>query len=155
MTDRPRIWLTEWEAAKHVDRSRYTIRDWRVRGFVQARKRKNLWEFDRDSLDHVKSLMAFKYQERLVIHWAREEAFEYLFECLRQRIPFPNDSGLARMMQVTQPQARAWRSQWLKALKSDLWLRSDEEIAVRVNTTVSAVAQARAIYETSLRNRFR
>lgn len=155
MNDAPRIWLTEWEAAEYVGRSRLTIRDWRVRGHVQARKRKQTWEFDRDSLRNCRDRMAWKQSDRLVVHYGREEAFEYLNECLRQKVRFPNDPGLARMMNVSYPQARAWRNQWLKTLKADTWDHSDEEIARRVNGSVFAIAEARAAYQAKLRSKFR
>lgn len=153
--DAPRLWLTEFEAAELVGRSRYTIRDWRVRGHVQARKRRQTWEFDRDSLRNCRDRMAFNYRDRVVVHWGRAEAFEYLNECLRQKIRFPSNVGLARMLDVSHAQASAWRRQWLRTLTADTWNHTDEEISVRVNSSVPNIAAARAEFEASTRSIFK
>ena len=61
------VWLTVEEASKLVDRSHFTLRDWRVRGYVVARTRKDTWEFDRDSLLKAKQLMEWRYQHRRIV----------------------------------------------------------------------------------------
>ena len=61
------IWLTVEEASKLVNRSPLTLRDWRTRGQVVARQRKNTWEFDRDSLLRAKELMEWRYEHRRIV----------------------------------------------------------------------------------------
>lgn len=137
------IWLTEHEACKYADRSPLTLRDWRTRGHVVARQRKNTWEYDQESLRRHRQYLHWRESDRLVVRPERVEAFQWLSECVRYKIPFPSDSGLARIAGCSGSQARAFKKQWLGRCRADTWDRSDAEIAARVNTTVRAVEEAR------------
>ena len=61
------IWLTVEEASKLVGRAPLTLRDWRTKGFVVARQRKNTWEFDHDSLLKAKEFMDYQYAHRRIV----------------------------------------------------------------------------------------
>lgn len=61
------MWVTEFEAAKLVDRSRVTISDWRRARFVVARKRRGLWLYDRDSLLRARDRMVWNYSHRRIV----------------------------------------------------------------------------------------
>lgn len=65
--EKPVIWLNEFEAAKYVNRSRYTLRDWRISGIVIAKRRGELWWFDRQSLEHALATMRRNYTHRRIV----------------------------------------------------------------------------------------
>lgn len=149
------IWLTEDEACKYANRSRLTLRDWRTRGQVVARRRKGVWEFDQESLRRRREFLHWREQDRLKIRPERAEAFQWLSECVRYKIPFPTDKGLATIAGCSHSQAREWKKQWLGRCRADTWDRSDAEIAARVNTTIRAVEQAREDWRKRQQSKFK
>lgn len=149
------IWLTEHEACKFANRSPLTLRDWRLRGQVVARKRKGVYEFDQESLRARRQFLNWRETDRLVVHPDRVEAFQWLSECAAYKLPFPSDPGLAAMMGVSSAQSRAWKKQWLGRCGAATWDKSDAEIAARANTTVRAVEEARKDWQKRRSSKFK
>lgn len=52
------------QAAKLVDRSKWTLRNWRLKGWVSAVKKGDAWFFDRDSLLAARERAERHYRDR-------------------------------------------------------------------------------------------
>ena len=66
-TEKAVVWLNEYEAAKYVNRSRFTLRDWRLKGLVIAKRKGELWWFDQDSLRKALKQMERNYEQRRIV----------------------------------------------------------------------------------------
>lgn len=141
------VWLTEFEAAELVGRSPYTLRTWRIRGWLPGRKRRGTWMFRRRAVIAARDRATASFRESRGHHDAREEALQALREAIPQGCRPPDTQGLARWFGVTPACARNWQIQWLARLPSSTWLRGDVEIAARANTSTAAVAAARHLAE--------
>lgn len=62
-----RVWLTSDEAARYVGRSTLTLRSWRLKGLVRARKRKGAYEFEKTSLRRAREQMEWNYSHRRIV----------------------------------------------------------------------------------------
>lgn len=62
-----KIWLTQQEAAKLVERTPRCLRAWRLQHIVSARKRRGTWEFEQQSLLRAKATMEYKYTHRRIV----------------------------------------------------------------------------------------
>ncbi|WP_369410355.1 helix-turn-helix domain-containing protein [Nocardia panacis] len=47
-------WMNEPDACKLVNRSRWTLRDWRLAGLLKAKRRAGVWMYRRDELRAVR-----------------------------------------------------------------------------------------------------
>lgn len=53
------VWLVEKDACKHVNRSRWTLRDWRLEGLLTVQKLNGAYRYQSRSLD-----LALKFKDR-------------------------------------------------------------------------------------------
>lgn len=60
-------WLNETDACTYIDRAPSTLRDWRLQRLVQAKKIKDTWYFDKESLSNARKQMEHNYRFRRIV----------------------------------------------------------------------------------------
>lgn len=62
-----KVWLTTSEAVTYTGKSELTLRSWRLKRIVQARKTRGSWEFEQRSLRRAKQQMEWNYEHRRIV----------------------------------------------------------------------------------------
>lgn len=144
--------VPECDAIRLTGRTARTLKSWRLQHKVAATKRRGTWWYRYKTLIAARDQADARYHSRQIHHPRRAEAMTHLRANLKAP---PSDKELAKLYDVSIPQARAWKRQWLASMPESTWAHTDAEIAEKANTTPGNVADARQEHQARLRQQHR